>query len=233
MEIVGKKLLNNFVGRDADEGGGGDIINFNNAAAFGLLQEILTKDGAIGEMFSLVEQLKKAGFKDPAKDKAKYIDKDILLQNVPALVELFKITEASFIENLNINSPAVTHGQIVEININNIGNILSYAFTLGHEMYGHVFANRFFKSKFSEITRISETSTRNFNFFQEVMGVQWEMSMGATRYGNNTAFEATSLYYGPQGVGHEQSVIDRVNSNIGRLMYEWRIMYNIQKNKSK
>lgn len=117
------------------------------------------------------------------------------------------------------------------ININNIGNVLSYAFTLGHEMYGHVFANVFFKDKFREITRTPEASTRNFNFFQEVMGVQWEISMGSTRYGDRNGFEAASFYYGPNGVGHEQSIIDRVGKDLSRLMYEWKIIYNVQKNK--
>ncbi|ANF49960.1 hypothetical protein A0O34_05205 [Chryseobacterium glaciei] len=227
MEIVRKKLLNNFVGRDADEGGGGDIINFNNAAAFGLLQDILTKDGGIGAMFSLVEQLKKAGFNDPAKDKAKYTDKDILLEKIPALNDLFRMVDPSFSEDPTINSPGLTRGTNISLNMNNISNVLHYVFTLGHEM-NHVFANRFFKDSFNQITHTSSNSTRGFNFFQETMGLGWEMQMGSTKWCGFSGLEAASYYYNIKnlGSGYDQTVIDRVSGYWNQLKSEWNSIYN-------
>jgi len=188
---------------------------------------------AVVGVLNLRQQLVDAGFTNPESTIAKYSEKDILLKDIPILAELLKITKAGFIEDCNIKSPGVTHGQVVLINIDKVKNILSYAFTLGHEMYGHVFANLFFKSKFSEVTRISEDSPRAFNFFQEVMGVSWEMSLGQKRYGNGDGFEATSLYYGPKGVGHSQNIINRVKEDYTRLKYEWNIMYRNEKNKIK
>lgn len=189
----------------------------------------------LSTVLTLRQQLIDTGWDwdDPTKIKAKYDDKNALLEKLPALAELFRITKTGFKEDPNMKSPAITTGQVVRINMNKISNILSYAFFLGHEMYGHVFANLFFKSKFSEITRIPESSPRAFNYFQEIMGIQWEMSMGATRYGNRTASEAAFFFYGPNGAGHEESVINKVEKDINRLIYEWKIQYSIQKNKIK
>ena len=226
-----------FFYRSANSGGGGGDggggIKVTDQASIIFFQGYFGSGGSVDGIFSMLDQLKEAGWKDPLNTKATFGDIDGLLTKVPALAEIFKITNTGFKEDQTINSPAITNGQVVRININKISNILSYAFTLGHEMYGHVFANLFFKGKFSEVTRTPEASPRAFNFFQEVMGIQWEMSAGSTRYGSKTAFDAASFYYGPNGVGHEQSIINKVNTNFNRLIYEWRIIYNNKKNQLK
>ncbi|MGE8555719.1 MAG: RHS repeat domain-containing protein [Chryseobacterium jejuense] len=221
-------------GSEQKGSGTGGALSFNTPEGISFALGYFGGGGSIGNLFSMIEQLKKAGWKDPTNTQAKYNDKDALLKKVPALAEIFAITGADFKEDSAINSPAVTRGKDVLINMNNISNILSYAFTLGHEMYGHVFANIFFKSTFSELTRISESSPRAFNFFQEVMGVRWEISMGSdryTKYGEKDAFKSAAFYYGR--MGHEQSVIDRVGKHINRLLYEWDIIYNTRKQQLK
>ncbi|MBW8361005.1 MAG: hypothetical protein K0M56_02320, partial [Kaistella sp.] len=208
-------------------GGGGA------GAGGGFVQNYFDNGGSALKLLSLVDQLKKADWEDPINTKAEFEDYIDLVNKVPALAELFKMTGAGFREDFSINNAAVTREQTIFVNINNISNILSYAMTLGHEMYGHVFANIFFKSKFSEVTNVPQSSPRSFNFFQEVMGVSWEISMGETRYGNISAWEATSKYYGPNGMRHEQSIINRVNKDFNRLLYEWKNIYNVEKNKLK
>ena len=227
---IGGSDIVSFISGLGDGAGG---MTFNSSDSFAFLHAYFTNGGSVNTIVSLIDQLENAGWHNPISIKAKYEDKNALLEKVPALAELFHITKTAFKEDFKMNSPAITNGQIVRINMNKIPNILSYAFFLGHEMYGHVFANLFFKSKFSEITKIPESSTRAFSYFQEIMGIQWEMSMGSTRYGNRTASDAASFFYGPNGAGHEQSIIDRVGKDIDRLMFEWKLQYNIQKNKIK
>lgn len=43
--------------------------------------------------------------------------------------------------------------------------------------------------------------------------------------------DAAGFYY--KGIGHGQSIIDRVKAEYNQLRYEWDKIYNIQKNKIK
>jgi len=182
---------------------------------------------------NLRQQLINAGWDNPESTSAKFNDwwKLVSSKEIPSLNELYKITKAEFEEDTNLKSPGATNGSLISININKNKNLLEYAFTIGHEMYGHVFANIFFKDKFSEITGISTSSPRTFKFFQEVMGIRWEIDQGTTRYGERSAIDAAEFYYG--GIGHGQSMIDRVRADYNQLRYEWNKIYNIQKNKIK
>ncbi len=206
-------------------------MTFTDPSMIAFIQQGASQPGFIIGLFSMVEQLEKAGFKDPAHTKAKYSDLETLLEKTPALKELFNITKAKFAEDCGIKSPAVTNGDLVRVNIDRMKNVLAFAFTLGHEMYGHVFANLFFADKFSEITHISKDSPRSFNFFQEVMGVSWEMTRGETRYGQGDFLETTIKIYGPQGLGHGQGAVDTVSKYYDRLKVEYKLMYEYQKNK--
>jgi len=215
-------------------GGGGSSaggMTFTDPSMIAFIQQGASQPGFISGLFSMVEQLEKAGFKDPAHTKAKYSDLGVLLEKTPELKELFAITKAKFVEDCEIKSPAVTNGDLVRVNIDRMKNVLAFAFTLGHEMYGHVFANLFFADKFSEITHISKDSPRSFNFFQEVMGVSWEMTRGETRYGQGDFLETTIKIYGPQGLGHGQGAVDNASKYYDRLKVEYKLMYEYQKNK--
>jgi hypothetical protein len=189
--------------------------------------------GNIGALFSMVEQLKKAGWSDPANTKAKYNDKDILLKEVPALAELFKITNSRLMEDIALNNSAETVKDVVYININKINNVLSYAFTLGHEM-NHVFDNLFFKDKFSEITGLRNQSSlpflNSFYFYKEATGLGWEMQMGNGNLKGGDGFGAASFYYGPNGANkYNQATIDRVKTYMYQLIKAREIEYNNRK----
>ncbi len=183
-------------------------------------------------VLNLRQQLINAGWDNPEDRSAKFDDWWKLVSSKgTSLNELYRITKAQFEEDPNINSPGVTSWNLISINMTKNKNLLEYAFTIGHEMYGHVFANLFFKDKFSEVTGIATSSPRTFKFFQEAMGIRWEIDQGATRYGDRSALDAAEFYYG--GIGHGQSIIDRVRIDYSRLTYEWNKIYNIEKNKLK
>ncbi|MDR3025737.1 MAG: hypothetical protein LBV25_17140, partial [Chryseobacterium sp.] len=231
-----QKVPNGSGGTSADFGGFGYTesepssggLSFTSLEAITFAQSYFGGGGSIGALFSMVEQLKKAGWSDPANTKAKYNDKDILLKEVPALNELFLITNPSFEEDSSINSPGVTRGTRILINMNNISNILRFAYTLGHEMYGHVFANKFFRDIYNRTTRTPEKSTRGFDFFQETMGIDWEMKLGSSRWCGFSGLEAASFYYNINnlGSGYNQEIIDKVSSYHTRLQMEWNNIYN-------
>ncbi|GEJ45537.1 hypothetical protein CRS_21450 [Chryseobacterium sp. ON_d1] len=231
-----QKVPNGSGGTSADFGGFGYTesepssggLSFTSLEAITFAQSYFGGGGNIGALFSMVEQLKKAGWSDPANTKAKYNDKDILLKEVPALNELFLITNPSFEEDSSINSQGVTRGTRILINMNNISNILRFAYTLGHEMYGHVFANKFFRDIYNRTTRTPEKSTRGFDFFQETMGIDWEMKLGSSRWCGFSGLEAASFYYNINnlGSGYNQEIIDKVSSYHTRLQMEWNNIYN-------
>lgn len=178
-----------------------------------------------------------AGFKDPANTNAKYSDKDALLENVPALAELFKITNAEFMEDPKNKNPAETVDKNIYLNMSKINNLLFFAYTLGHEM-NHVFDNRFFKDKFIEMTpfgRADSIPFRNtFGLFKESTGLGWEMQMGNSALCGFSGFEAASYYYGPNGVKfYYQETIDKLKPYMNELLRARTIIYNTKKNNLK
>lgn len=175
--------------------GGGNVTVGDIARSFGISLGGLDSFIQLGAILSLREQLVKAGFENPENIKALYNHKDDLLIKVPALKELLAITGTTFVESSTIKSPGLTRGTTVLLNMKNISDLLEFAFTLGHEMYGHVFANRFFKEIYSRTTHTPISSTRGFDFFKETMGLGWEMQMGRSKLCGFSGLEAASYYY--------------------------------------
>lgn len=123
--------------------------------------------------------------------------------------------------------PNKTDYKYISINMNNAENILKLAFVVGHEM-NHSFAQLFFADKFSEITRQSKSSIpfrNSFGFFQEAMGLTWEIGAGSDRYGKRSGFEAAEFFYGPNGLGYNQKSVDTVNRYFYELKTAWNFMY--------
>lgn len=169
--------------------------------------------------------------------KLKYTDKDILLEKIPALNELFRITGAEFMENNNITNSAETVGKVVYLKMSDISSLLSYAYTLGHEM-NHVFDNIFFKDKFSEITKNydqrSNPFLKSFGFFKETAGLSWEMQMGNTKWCGLNGYESASFYYGPNGLDkYSQGTINNLGPYMGQLNWSRQIIYNAKKKELK
>jgi RHS repeat-associated protein len=229
---LGKRTGGGSASSDFGEPSSGGL-SFTSLEAITFAQSYFGGGGNIGALFSMVEQLKKAGWSDPANTKAKYNDKDILLKEVPALAELFKITNSRLMEDIALNNSAETVKDVVYININKINNVLSYAFTLGHEM-NHVFDNLFFKDKFSEITGLRNQSSlpflNSFYFYKEATGLGWEMQMGNGNLKGGDGFGAASFYYGPNGANkYNQATIDRVKTYMYQLIKAREIEYNNRK----
>ncbi|MFS4471481.1 RHS repeat domain-containing protein [Chryseobacterium sp. T20] len=232
-----QKVPNGSGGSSADFGGFGYTdsepssggLSFTSLEAITFAQSYFGGGGNIGALFSMVEQLKAAGFKDPANMKASFSDwyKLVNSDKIPSLNDLYKVTLAEFIDNTGGSCPNKTEYQRIWINMNNVENILKFAFTLGHEM-NHSFADQFFKDQFSEITRQSKNSIPfhgSFGFFQEVMGLSWEIKFGSERYGDRSGFEAAKFYYGPNGLGYGQRSIDTVNRYLYDLKNAWDLIY--------
>ncbi|UHO39763.1 RHS repeat-associated core domain-containing protein [Chryseobacterium capnotolerans] len=208
--------------------GTGGALSFNTPEGIRFAFSYFGGGGSVGNLFSMVEQLKKAGWDDPANTQAKFNDIDTLVKKVPALTDFFAITKVEFIDNTGGNCANKAEYQRVWINMNNAQNILKLAFTLGHEM-NHSFADLFFSDKFNEIThqsKGSKTTTSSFNFFQEVMALSWEIQLGSDRYGKRSGFEAAQFYYGPNGLGYSQKSIDMVNKYLYELKSAWNFIYN-------
>ncbi len=226
-------------GRGGSHGGGGFVkeaqtygqasggLSFSSLSGIIFAQAYFGGGGSIAALFSMVEQLEAANFKDPVNKDAKFSDIQNLVKKVPALAELYKATKAEFIDNTGGDCPNKTEYQRIWINMNNIGNILKLAFTAGHEM-NHSFADQFFKDQFGEITRQSKSSLPfrdSFGFFQEVMGLSWEIKLGSERYGDRSGFEAAKFYYGPNGLGYSQKSVDTVNKYLYDLKNSWDLVY--------
>jgi RHS repeat-associated protein len=157
---------------------------------------------------------------------------------IPSLKELFQITNAEFMENNNLTNSAETVGKNVYLKMSEIKDLLSYAFTLGHEM-NHVFDNTFFKDKFIEITRFGGKESipfRNtFGLFKEATGLRWEMQVENAKICGFDGFEAASYYYGPTSLikMYNQNTIDKLSPFMNQLIRERNLEYNKHKNKLK
>ncbi|MGH1516141.1 RHS repeat domain-containing protein [Chryseobacterium sp. JK1] len=212
------------------EGGGGATskgLSFSSKEGIMFIQSYFSNGGSIGALFSMVDQLKNAGWKDPANTKAKFDDISTLTGKVPGLVELATMTKAEFIDNTGGNCPNKTEFHRIWINMNNAQNILKLAFTVGHEM-NHSFGDLFFRGKFGEITRQSQSSRffqDSFGFFQEVMGLSWEIKLGSERYGERSGFKAAEFYYGPKGLGYTQKSVDTISNYLYELNTAWNFIY--------
>ncbi|WBV60642.1 DUF6443 domain-containing protein [Chryseobacterium camelliae] len=218
----------------ASSGGGGGGLTFGqlmNAAGVVMNGSIESYEQGIG-VLSIWQQLKIAGWDDPANTDAKYSDLYSLLEKVPSLNELLKITKSRFMEDNNLKQPAETVKDVVYLNMGKIKNILFYAFTLGHEM-NHVFDNVFFQDKFSEITHFSKDSipfNKSFKFFKESTGLGWEMKMGNTKLQGLNGFESAQYYYGPKTGIYEQSTINQLLPFINELNIARKLEYKKQYN---
>lgn len=201
-----------------------------------IMSGVSSIDSILGGFNSLRDQLINGGFgSNPEKKAAVYDDRIGLLEKVPSLSELFKITSPRFMEDPQLKHPAETVKDVIFVNMNKIDNLLFYAFTLGHEM-NHVFDNRFFTNKFIEITRFGGEETipfRNtFGFFKEFMGLSWERSMGSSVVRGENDFKSAEFYYGPNSGFYSQDTINKLSPFVNELvrarMIEYKKQYNLK-----
>ncbi len=234
---IGKRTGGGSASADFDSPSSGGL-SFTSLEAITFAQSYFGGGGNIGALFSMVEQLKKAGWSDPINKKANFKDWMQLVDKVPSLADIYKyFTKETPIEFQKGGTDApgqlLSSTNIIALNMTKIDNILHLSFTLGHEM-NHVFDNVFFKDKFSEITELRNQSSlpflNSFYFYKEATGLGWEMQMGNGNLKGGDGFGAASFYYGPNGANkYNQATIDKVNTYMYQLIKAREIEYNNRK----
>ena len=155
-------------------GGSGD-----GGASF--LQGFFGNGGQVNGLFSLVQQLKDAGWNDPANTKAKFGDYVDLVEKVPELNKLWELTNpiVVLVNASTFRARVPGMGRKIEVNKNTLGSILEYAFDFGHEM-NHVYDNYYNLGPVLEILPKTAQRTNVFTIFSEFRAYSWE-----NRGGNN------------------------------------------------
>ncbi|WP_100076897.1 RHS repeat-associated core domain-containing protein [Chryseobacterium camelliae] len=223
-----RSYTQSYLGQYPGQGGGGGGISSSNEDVISFLQDYFVNNGTVNSLFSLMDQLKGAGFKDSLNTKANFEDWQKLVENVPALNEMYsKITGVEFNLNTNLHSPGRADYYKIGINTNRISNILEYAFTIGHEMT-HSFTDINFKNIFFELIpyRYGQYMRDNaYTFFKEAVGVGWEINYGQTRYGSLNALQAVRKYY----IHIDERAIYDIEPYFNTLMREWNRVYKQKK----
>ncbi|WP_330747703.1 RHS repeat domain-containing protein [Chryseobacterium sp. CP-77] len=190
-------IENNWIGKRT--GGGSASADFGSPSSGGLsftsleaitfAQSYFGGGGNIGALFSMVEQLKKAGWSDPINKKANFKDWMQLVDKVPSLADIYKyFTKETPIEFQKGGTDApgqlLSSTNIIALNMTKIDNILHLSFTLGHEMlhlYDSYFVNRSLRDYFGNGT----VGTSAILLYNEYRSYRWMDSLGyKTKSGN-------------------------------------------------
>ncbi|MCQ4142714.1 hypothetical protein, partial [Chryseobacterium sp. EO14] len=228
-------VLGNGGGSSASGG-----MTFTGTSMIQFLQGFFGNGGSVGALFSVIEQLKKAGFKDPANDKATFNDYKKIIKT-DAISELLGVYynasktkegyEYGFIEVKSSLFKGRADGGKMLISPKNISNVLDYFFTIGHEMNHSImgyFRNTFYETINS--TPNSPTARSAFDYFGEYNSYSWEQ-----RLGNPDVSDAWKVTYSKHGpglkiqdlyIGYPQQSIDVVKNNLIRLERAWSVFYN-------
>ncbi|KQM52146.1 hypothetical protein ASE55_19670 [Chryseobacterium sp. Leaf201] len=171
-------------------GGGGSNtggMTFTDPYMIAFIQQGASQPGFINGLFSMVEQLKKAGFKNPEKTKAKFDDWMTLVDKVPELLNLYSQARSIFIpesDTYYLGQQDPTFSNKVKINTDKMGSILNYAFTIGHEML-HVFDDKYnFKKYMSLFSADNPDFKRDrytipvYMLMKEYRAYNWEKGLG-------------------------------------------------------
>jgi len=224
-------------------GGGGSNtggMTFTDPYMIAFIQQGASQPGFINGLFSVIEQLKKVGFKDPSNDKASFSDYKKIIQT-DAIKELLNVyfnvskseegQEVKFTQVQSSLYKGRSLGSEILISLNNISNVLDYFFTIGHEMNHSIMD--YFRGNFYETLKSTSNSiiTRNaFEYFGEYNSYSWE-----NRLGNPKVLDAWAVTYSKHGpdrkvgdlyIGYPQQSIDVVKNNLFKLERAWSTFYN-------
>ncbi|WP_223609545.1 hypothetical protein [Chryseobacterium sp. OSA05B] len=124
-------------------GGGGSYSGLSITSLSGIIfaQAYFGNGGSVSSLFSMVDQLKQAGFDNPANTKAKFEQASKIL-SVGLLSDLNSILnvvanqkpEASvfFEKTKRRDIIAKAEGYIILLNMDNISNVLALSYAIGH-----------------------------------------------------------------------------------------------------
>ncbi|WP_336718883.1 hypothetical protein [Chryseobacterium mucoviscidosis] len=179
--------------QDAAGGGGSGMLFFTNSqgisgfSATGFLAGIFFKQlmsgtsiiSMLGGFNVLRNQLIDAGWDKPEKTKAAFGDYVDLITKVPVLYDLYDLTEAKFkyVNKKIIDGHVPPFSKNVEIGMNNIDNILEYAYVIGHEL-NHVVDNIYNWKPFLKIVPHTGQTANVFTILSEYRSYSWEKKLG-------------------------------------------------------
>lgn len=128
---------------------------------------------------SLRQELISAGWDNPEKTKANFGNYVDLIMKVPTLNNLYDLTEAKFkkVESKLTDGHVPPFSSNVEISMNNIDNILEYAYVIGHEL-NHVVDNIYNWKPFLQIVPHTGQTANAFTIFSEYRSYSWEKKLG-------------------------------------------------------
>jgi len=229
-------MSTNYAGNEGGGGGGGTLTIGNiTGAAFGFLQDFFLNGNSVNALFSMIDQLKAIGFKDPSNTSTTFGDweKIIKADSISELISVLNNAEGSnnvtpdFRETTNFLFKGKSDGFQILINMKNISSVLEYAFIIGHELNHSIFG--YFRDDFYKTINSNPnngTSRSAFGFFNEYNSYNWEMKMGNKEY--KSAWDITYRRHGPDSKYsyHSQISIDLVQQNLNSLNKAWIRFYN-------
>jgi len=180
------------LGNPNSNSGGGGIggIKVTDQASIIFFQGYFGSGGSVDGIFSMLDQLIKAGWKDPLNTKATFGDLDSLIKNVASLSGIFKYftkERPAVFQDGGTNSPGqlLDNSNVIAFNMKKIDNILSFAFTLGHEML-HLYDSYYINRALREHFGYGNIGTNAILLYNEYRAFTWMNNLGyKTKSGNN------------------------------------------------
>ncbi|KFF20869.1 hypothetical protein IW22_11165 [Chryseobacterium sp. JM1] len=221
-----------------DSGGGGSTsgLSFTSLSGIIFAQAYFGNAGSVSSLFSMVDQLKQAGFDDPANTKAKYEQAPKLL-SVGLLSDLNSIlnvvakqnpkASVFFKETKRRDIVAKAEGYRILLNMDNISNVLEFSYAIGHEI-NHSITYYFLPQFYEVIGRKGRNESNAFGYFSEFISYSWDEKWGNPKISN--AKDYLYRVHGPEAKNvkarYEQISIDIVNNNIGNLIQGYNVFIN-------
>ena len=228
-----KSYASQFLGKDPNEGGGGGSstggMTFTGTSTIQFLQGFFGNGGSVGALFSFIEQLKNAGFKDPANTKPKFEDAS-KISKISAISDLVSIlnyvakqpaeSNIFFEKTNNWMVDGQSQGYKILLNVGNIDSVLELAYVIGHETNHSI--TDYFRNIFYETVGSKGPMGRNaLGYFTELISYSWEEKWGNTRR-NMNASDYTYYMHGPNSpselLRHSQNEVDLVKKNMKTLL---------------
>ncbi len=213
---AGMMIVNQSLG-DNGQGGGGTMGGLIDAVGIAMDGSISSYESSIG-VISLWQQLVDAGWNDPLKDKANFADIYTLVKKIPSLSVIYdKFTKERSVrfQNGGTKFPGqyLQQTNIIAFDMNQITNILQFAFTGGMKCY-NLHDAYYINSGLREYFGKTTLGTAAISLYGEYRSYTWMNSVGyQDSKGNSINVLNVVKYYSQQ--------LDReTKSNIGSRAYE-------------
>jgi Predicted membrane protein len=209
------------------------------AAGASFLQGFFGSGNSVGGLFSIIEQLKTAGFYDPINTKAKFDDwkKIINTDEISRLISRlyavggYKVGDKglTFTETKSFLFHGKSNGFNILLKASGDTNVLTYFFTIGHEINHSItfyFRDIFFETIKSNAN--NRTARDAFDYFSEYVSYSWESRIGNPNVQNPLDYTyskhgASNL---PDIVRYPQVAIDKFINNKNIIMRAYWNFYN-------